>query len=69
MILKQGTDIGAQHNSPSTAILSFRAAKALQVNAPNRFTHTGFQWHASAPFEWRSKKLLQLGLIKARQRF
>jgi hypothetical protein len=63
------TYTGAWHNSPSAAILSFGAAKALQVNAPNRFAHKGFQWPGYAPFEWRSEQLLQLGLIEAGQWF
>jgi hypothetical protein len=63
------TYTGAWHYSLSAAVLSFRAAKALQVNAPNRFAHTGFQWPGYAPFEWRSEQLLQLGLIEAGQWF
>jgi len=57
------------HHSPSAAICSFRTAKALRRNPGSRFDIQTFRWHNSAPFEWRSQQLLDLGLMEPGQWF
>lgn len=57
------------HHSLSTAIASFRTAKALKRNPGSSFDIPGFEWHNSARFEWHSKQLLDLGLIEPGQWF
>ena len=57
------------HHSLSTAIASFRTAKALKCNPGSSFDITSFEWHNSTRFEWHSKQLLDLGLMEPGQWF
>ena len=57
------------HNNLSTAIASFRTAKALKRNPGSSNEITTFNWHNSTRFEWHSKQLLDLGLIEPGQWF
>ncbi len=57
------------HNNLTAAICSFRTAKALKLNPGSRFDIDTFKWHNSAPFEWHSRQLLDLGLIEPGQWF
>ena len=49
------------HHNLTAAICSFRAAKALKRNPGSTFDIKSFKWHNSAPFEWHSRQLLDLG--------
>ncbi|MGR3463743.1 glycosyltransferase family 2 protein [Limimaricola sp.] len=60
---------GPWHRSPTAATLSFRTAKALRRNPASREAMTGFDWPGSVRFEWRSRQLLDLGLIEPGQWF
>lgn len=57
------------HNNLTAAICSFRTAKALRRNPGSRRAIESFVWHGSVPFEWRSRQLLELGLIEPGQWF
>ncbi len=57
------------HHNLSAAIMSFRTAKALKRNPGSSFDIQSFQWHNSAPFEWHSRQLLDLGLMEPGQWF
>ena len=57
------------HNSLTAAICSFRTAKALKRNPGSTFEIPTFQWHNSAPFDWHSQQLLDLGLMEPGQWF
>lgn len=57
------------HNNLTAAVCSFRAAKALKTNAGSTFDIADFCWSHSAPFEWHSRQLLDLGLIEPGQWF
>lgn len=57
------------HHNLTAAIASFRTAKALRINPASRFEIDTFRWHNSAPFEWRSQQLLDLGLMEPGQWF
>ncbi|MBS0124590.1 glycosyltransferase family 2 protein [Thetidibacter halocola] len=57
------------HNNLTAAVASFRTAKALKANPGSRWEIGDFRWHKSAPFEWHSRQLLDLGLIEAGQWF
>ncbi|RKF16838.1 hypothetical protein D6850_04680 [Roseovarius spongiae] len=57
------------HNNLTTAIASFRTAKALKRNPGSTFDIPTFKWHNSAPFEWHSRQLLDLGLMEPGQWF
>ena len=57
------------HHNITTAIVSFRTAKALRSNAGSRFDIHSFQWHNSVPFAWHSDQLMQLGLMEPGQWF
>ena len=57
------------HNNLTAAVVSFRAAKALKTNPASRYDIETFRWHNSAPFEWHSRQLLDLGLIEPGQWF
>ncbi len=57
------------HNSLTAAICSFRTAKALKRNPGSRFDIPTFRWHNSAPFDWHSQQLLELGLMEPGQWF
>ncbi len=57
------------HNNLSTAVCSFRTAKALKRNPGSRYDIASFSWHNSVPFEWHSRQLLDLGLMEPGQWF
>lgn len=57
------------HHNVTASICSFRTAKALKSNPGSRFDIETFKWHNSAPFEWHSRQLLDLGLMEPGQWF
>ncbi|SPH24195.1 hypothetical protein DEA8626_03244 [Defluviimonas aquaemixtae] len=57
------------HHNLTAAIASFRTAKALKTNPGSMFDIWNFTWHNSAPFEWRSQQLMDLGLMEPGQWF
>lgn len=59
----------AWHNNITTALVSFRTAKALRSNPGSRETIRNFMWHNSTPFQWHSQQLMDLGLMEPGQWF
>ena len=57
------------HHNLTAAICSFRTAKALKRNPGSTFDIHTFKWHNSAPFEWHSRQLVDLGLMEPGQWF
>jgi hypothetical protein len=57
------------HHNITTAIASFRTAKALRTNAGSMFDISTFTWRNSVPFEWQSQQLFDLGLMEPGQWF
>ncbi len=57
------------HHNITAAICSFRTAKALKANPGSTHDIPTFKWHNSAPFEWHSRQLLDLGLMEPGQWF
>lgn len=57
------------HHNITTAVVSFRTAKALSTNAGSRFDIQTYRWHNSVPFEWHSQQLMDLGLMEPGQWF
>lgn len=57
------------HNNLTAAVCSFRTAKALKTNPGSRYDIKTFQWHNSAPFQWHSQQLMELGLMEPGQWF
>jgi hypothetical protein len=57
------------HNNITTALASFRTAKALRSNPGSRFDITNFTWRNSTPFQWHSQQLMDLGLMEPGQWF
>lgn len=57
------------HHSITAALCSFRTAKALKRNPVSAAQIDTFRWHNSAPFEWHSQQLLDLGLMEPGQWF
>lgn len=57
------------HNNLTAAICSFRTAKALKRNPGSRSAITDFRWQGSAPFQWTSGQLMDLGLMEPGQWF
>ena len=57
------------HNNLTSAIMSFRTAKALKTNPGSTFDIHNFCWHSTEPFEWHSRQLLDLGLMEPGQWF
>ena len=57
------------HHNLSATVMSFRTAKALKRNPGSSFDIQSFTWHNSAPFEWHSRQLLDLGLMESGQWF
>jgi hypothetical protein len=55
------------HHNITTAIVSFRTAKALRTNAGSMFDIRTFRWHNSTPFNWHSQQLMDLGLMEPGQ--
>jgi len=57
------------HNNLTSAIVSFRASKALKRNPGSSFDIHNFKWHNSVQFEWHSRQLMDLGLMEPGQWF
>ncbi|ARE82431.1 glycosyltransferase family 2 protein [Roseovarius mucosus] len=57
------------HHNLTSAIVSFRTAKALKRNPGSTFDIHSFKWRNSIPFEWHSRQLLDLGLMEPGQWF
>ena len=57
------------HHNITTAIASFRTAKALRSNAGSKFDIQTFHWHNSTAFKWHSQQLMDLGLMEPGQWF
>ncbi len=57
------------HHNLTSAIVSFRTAKALKRNPGSTFDIKTFKWHNSVRFEWHSRQLLDLGLMEPGQWF
>jgi hypothetical protein len=57
------------HHNATTAIASFRTAKALRTNSGSKFGIQSFIWHNSVPFQWHSQQLMDLGLMEPGQWF
>lgn len=57
------------HHNITTAIVSFRTAKALRTNPGSMFEIGSFLWHNSIPFQWQSQQLMDLGLMEPGQWF
>lgn len=57
------------HHNITAAICTFRTAKALKRNPGSTYEIDTFKWHNSAPFEWHSRQLLDLGLMEPGQWF
>ncbi|MDU9002315.1 hypothetical protein [Sedimentitalea todarodis] len=57
------------HHNLTAAICSFRAAKALKRNPGSAFVIHSFQWRNSKRFQWRSRQLMDLGLMEPGQWF
>ncbi len=57
------------HNNITTAVMSFRTAKALKSNPGSRFGIHDFRWRNSVPFDWKSQQLMDLGLMEPGQWF
>jgi hypothetical protein len=57
------------HNSPTAVVASFRTAKALRRNPASRHAIGTFAWPNTAPFDWSSRQLLDLGLMEPGQWF
>lgn len=59
----------AWHHNITTAVCSFRTAKALKTNPGSRFDIQSFHWHNSTEFQWHSQQLMDLGLMEPGQWF
>ncbi|MFN3663202.1 hypothetical protein [Yoonia sp.] len=57
------------HHSPTAAICSFRAAKALRRNPGSRHAIDTFHWSRSTRFTWQAQQLLDLGMMEPGQWF
>ncbi len=57
------------HHNITTAICSFRTAKALKRNPGSRHRIDSFYWQNSEPFSWQSQQLCDLGLMEPGQWF
>ncbi|MDN5785693.1 hypothetical protein [Pseudorhodobacter sp.] len=57
------------HNNITTAVASFRTAKALKTNPGSRYDIHDFKWRNSIKFEWHSQQLMDLGLMEPGQWF
>ena len=55
------------HHNITTAVVSFRTAKALKSNAGSKFDIPTFRWHNTIPFQWHSQQLMDLGLMEPGQ--
>jgi hypothetical protein len=61
---KHNTYARPWHHNLTSAIWSFRTAKALKQNPSSIFDIPTFKLHNSAAFEWQSGQLLNLGLME-----
>lgn len=59
----------AWHHNITTAVMSFRTAKALKSNPGSRYDIHDFKWHSSTKFNWHSQQLMDLGLMEPGQWF
>jgi hypothetical protein len=59
----------AWHHNLTTAVCSFRTAKALKSNPGSRYDIPTFRWHGSTEFQWHSQQLMDLGLMEPGQWF
>ncbi|PZR01098.1 MAG: hypothetical protein DI533_08795 [Cereibacter sphaeroides] len=59
----------AWHHNVTTAVCSFRTAKALKSNAGSKYDIRSFRWRNSVPFDWHSQQLMDLGLMEPGQWF
>ena len=57
------------HNNITTAVCSFRTAKALRANPGSRFAINTYNWQNSTPFQWQSQQLMDMGLMEPGQWF
>jgi hypothetical protein len=57
------------HRNLTTAVCSFRTAKALKANPASTFAIPGFRWHNSVAFQWRAQQLMELGMMEPGQWF
>lgn len=57
------------HHNITTAVVSFRTAKALRTNSGSRHDIHSFLWRNSVPFRWHSQQLMELGLMEPGQWF
>ena len=57
------------HRNLTTAVCSFRTAKALRANPSSNDAIPGFRWHRSVSFRWRAQQLMDLGLMEPGQWF
>ncbi|PTE21749.1 hypothetical protein C5F48_10770 [Cereibacter changlensis JA139] len=57
------------HHNITTAICSFRTAKALKSNPGSTFDIRSFRWRNSVAFRWSSQQLMDLGLMEPGQWF
>ncbi len=57
------------HHNLTAAVCSFRTAKALRTNPGSRHAIQTFRWRSSAPFQWHSQQLMDLGLMEPGQWF
>lgn len=57
------------HHNITTAVVSFRTAKALKSNPGSRYDIHEFNWHNSTKFQWNSQQLMDLGLMEPGQWF
>ncbi len=57
------------HHNITTAVVSFRTAKALKSNPGSRYDIHNFKWHNSTRFQWHSQQLMDLGLMEPGQWF
>ena len=57
------------HHNITTAVASFRTAKALKTNPGSKHAIRSFSWRNSQPFRWSSQQLMDLGLMEPGQWF
>lgn len=57
------------HHNITTAVVSFRTAKALRSNSGSKHGIHSFLWRNSVPFRWHSQQLMELGLMEPGQWF
>jgi hypothetical protein len=60
---------GPWHRSPTMAVMSFRAARALLADPDFAQTRPDFRWAMTREWDWSSDQLLNLGVIEPGQWF